>query len=139
MAELKSSRTLDNLKRAFATESQATRRYLWFAESADIEGLPEIAGNFRDTAQGEIGHAHGHLDLLKKAGDPVSGLPIGGAEENLRSAIASEESEARMYEEFARIAREEGFEEVAEWFDTLARAERSHLRRFTNLLSSLSS
>lgn len=77
MAELKGSKTQQNLKDAFAGESMANRRYLYFAKVADVEGYPEIAGNFRDTAEGETGHAHGHLDYLKKVGDPATGLPFG--------------------------------------------------------------
>jgi rubrerythrin len=137
MAELRGSRTLQNLHHAFATESQANRRYLYFAEMADVEGLPEIAGSFRDASEGETGHAHGHLDLMRHAGDPVTGLPIGSTEECLKNAITSEESEARMYAEFARTAREEGLVEVAEWFETLTRAERSHANRFAKLLATL--
>src|SRR5512140_3109014 len=135
MADLKGTRTHQNLQRAFAEESQANRRYLYFAEMADVEGLPEVAGNFRDTSEGETGHAHGHLDFLRRAGDPASGLPMGSTEENLRSAIATEEKEARMYTDFAQVARSEGLEQIAEWFQTLARAQRSHANRFQRVLS----
>ncbi len=75
--DLKGTKTHDNLKDAFAGESQANRRYLYFAKIADVEGYPEIASNFRETAEGETGHAHGHLDYLRKVGDPATGLPIG--------------------------------------------------------------
>ncbi len=68
MAQLKGSKTHTNLKLAFAGESQANRRYLYFAKVADVEGYPEVAGNFRETAEGETGHAHGHLDYLKEGG-----------------------------------------------------------------------
>ena len=88
MAELKGSKTHQNLKDAFAGESQANRRYLYFAKTADVEGYPEVAGNFRDTAEGETGHAHGHLDYLKKCGDPATDLPIGDTESNLKAAVA---------------------------------------------------
>ena len=77
MPTLKGTKTHENLKDAFAGESQANRRYLYFAKVADVEGYPEIAGNFRDTAEGETGHAHGHLDYLKQVGDPATDLPIG--------------------------------------------------------------
>ena len=77
MAELKATKTHTNLKEAFAGESQANRRYLYFAKVADVEGHPDVAGLFRDTAEGETGHAHGHLDYLKQVGDPATGLPIG--------------------------------------------------------------
>ncbi|MBL8186494.1 MAG: rubrerythrin family protein [Acidobacteria bacterium] len=139
MPVLKGSKTHENLKLAFAGEAQANRRYLYFARQADIEGYTEIAGLFRDTAEGETGHAHGHLDFLKEVGDPVTGEPLGDTVANLKSAIASETYEyTEMYSGFANIAREEGFEEIAEWFDTLARAERSHAGRFQKGLDSIS-
>jgi rubrerythrin len=138
MPNLPGSRTHENLKQAFASEAQANRRYLYFARQADIEGLPEIAGLFRDTAEGETGHAHGHLDFLKEVGDPVSGRPIGGTENNLRAAIETETHEfTEMYDQYAQTARAEGFEEIAEWFETLARAEKSHAGRFQRALDSL--
>jgi rubrerythrin len=81
--ELKETKTHENLKAAFSGESQANRRYLYFAKVADVEGYPEIASNFRETAEGETGHAHGHLDYIKQVGDPATGLPIGDTAENL--------------------------------------------------------
>ena len=138
MAQLKGTKTHENLKHAFAGESQANRRYLYFADKADVEGYPEIAGNFRDTAEGETGHAHGHMDYLKSAGDPATGLPFGATDLNLKSAIEGETYEyTQMYPGFARTAREEGFAEIADWFETLARAEKSHANRFTKLLATL--
>jgi rubrerythrin len=136
---LKGTRTHQNLKDAFAGESQANRRYLYFAKIADVEGYPEVAGNFRDTAEGETGHAHGHLDYLKRAGDPATGLPIGDTEKNLAAAVAGETHEyTDMYPGMAKAAREEGFEEIADWFETLAKAEKSHAGRFQSLLDGLS-
>ena len=138
MANLKGTKTHENLKHAFAGESQANRRYLYFADKADVEGYPEVAGNFRDTAEGETGHAHGHMDYLKPAGDPATGLPFGATELNLKSAIEGETYEyTQMYPGFARTAREDGFPEIADWFETLARAEKSHANRFTKLLAAL--
>jgi len=138
MADLKGTKTHDNLKAAFAGESQANRRYLWMAKIADVEGYPEIAGNFRDTAEGETGHAHGHLDYMRKAGDPATGLPIGETAENLRAAVAGETHEyTDMYPGMAATARSEGFGEVADWFETLARAEKSHAGRFQKLLNDI--
>ncbi|MBM3789337.1 MAG: rubrerythrin [Acidobacteria bacterium] len=139
MAELKGSKTHNNLKSAFAGESQANRRYLYFAKVADVEGYPEVAGNFRETAEGETGHAHGHLDYLKKVGDPATDLPMGSTEENLRAAIAGETHEyTDMYPGMAKTARQEGFAEIADWFETLAKAEKSHAGRFTQMLKSIS-
>ena len=138
MAELKGSKTHQNLKDAFAGESQANRRYLYFAKQADVEGYPEIAGNFRDTAEGETGHAHGHLDYIKKAGDPATGLPIGPTDQNLRAAVAGETHEyTDMYPGMAKTARTEGFSEIADWFETLAKAEKAHAGKFAALLKTI--
>ncbi len=138
MAELKDSKTHGNLKAAFAGESQANRRYLYFAKTADVEGYPDLAGLFRDTAEGETGHAHGHLDFLKVVGDPATGLKIGSTKDNLKASVAGETFEyTEMYPGFAKTAREEGFEEIAEWFETLARAERSHAGRFQKGLDTM--
>src|SRR6187399_3402390 len=135
---LNGTKTHENLKSAFAGESQANRRYLYFARRADIEGYPDIGGLFRDTADAETGHAFGHLDFLKEVGDPATGEPIGKTEKNLRSAVAGETYEyTQMYPGMAKTAREEGYAELAEWFETLAKAEKSHANRFTKGLDSL--
>jgi rubrerythrin len=137
---LKGTKTHGNLKEAFAGESQANRRYLYFARRADIEGYPDVGGLFRDTSEAETGHAFGHLDFLKEVGDPATGQPIGATDLNLKAAIAGETYEfTEMYPGFARTARDEGFDEVAEWFETLAKAEKSHAGRFTKGLQSLGS
>ena len=134
---LKGSKTEKNLKDAFAGESQANRRYLYFAQKADIDGHPEIAALFRSIAEGETGHAFGHLDFL--AIDPVTGEPVGSTEQNLRSAIVGATYEyTEMYPGFAKTARDEGFDEIAEWLETLARAEKSHAGRFGQGLSNIS-
>ena len=135
MSELKGSKTHENLAAAFAGESQANRRYLYFAKVAGVEGYPEVAGNFRETAEGETGHAHGHLDYLKKVGDPATGLPIGSTSLNLAASIAGETHEyTDMYPGMAKTARDEGFDEIADWFETLAKAERSHAGKFQRTL-----
>ena len=138
MSSLKGTKTHGNLKDAFAGESQANRRYLYFAKVADVEGYPEVASNFRETAEGETGHAHGHLDYLKQVGDPATGLPLGDTTLNLQAAIAGETHEyTDMYPGMAKTAREEGFKEIADWFETLAKAEKSHAGRFTQMLKSV--
>jgi rubrerythrin len=135
---LANTKTLQNLKDAFAGESQANRRYLYFAKVADVEGYPEVAGNFKETADGETGHAHGHLDYIKQVGDPATGLPLGNTEKNLKAAIAGETHEYEtMYPTMAKAAREEGFDDIAEWFETLAKAEKSHAGRFQKMLDSI--
>ena len=132
---LKGSKTEHNLKEAFAGESQANRRYLYFAQKADVEGYNDVAAVFRSTAEGETGHAHGHLEYLEAVGDPATGLPIGGTALNLASAVAGETHEyTDMYPGMARTAREEGFGEIADWFETLAKAERSPAGRFQRAL-----
>ena len=138
MAELNGTKTHENLKDAFAGESQANRRYLYFAKVADVEGEPDVAGLFRDTAEGETGHAHGHLDYLKQVGDPATGEPIGSTDMNLKSAVAGETFEyTDMYPGMAKTARDEGFAEIADWFETLAKAEKSHAGRFQQALDGL--
>jgi len=132
---LKGSRTETNLKAAFAGESQANRRYLYFAQKADVEGFNDVAAVFRSTAEGETGHAHGHLEYLETCGDPATGLPFGDTMNNLKASIAGETHEyTDMYPGMAKTARDEGFEEIADWFETLAKAERSHANRFSKAL-----
>ena len=135
---LRNSKTKQNLADAFAGESQANRRYLFFASKADVEGYNDVAAVFRSTAEGETGHAFGHLEYLSEVGDPATGEPIGGTAANLKSAIAGETHEyTDMYPGMARTAREEGFDEIAGWFETLAKAERSHAGRFQKALVTL--
>ncbi len=139
MPALQGTQTHDNLKAAFAGESQANRRYLYFAQKADIEGYPDVAALFRSVAEGETGHAFGHFDFLAEVGDPATGEPVGPTEDNLKSAIAGETYEyAEMYPGFSKTAREEGFEEISEWLETLARAEKSHAGRFQKGLDDVS-
>jgi rubrerythrin len=136
---LKGSKTEQNLKDAFAGESQANRRYLYFANKADIEGQNDVAALFRSTAEGETGHAHGHLEFLENgSGDPATGLPIGNSRQNLMAAVAGETHEyTDMYPGMAKQAREESFDEIADWFETLAKAERSHANRYQKALDAL--
>ena len=123
---LKGTKTEQNLKDAFAGESQANRRYLYFASKADVEGYNDVSAVFRSTAEGETGHAHGHLEYLEAVGDPATGLPIGETHEY-----------SDMYPGMAKAARAEGFSEIADWFETLAKAERSHANRFQKALDTL--
>ena len=134
----KGTKTHQNLQDAFAGESQANRRYLYFAKVADVEGYPDVASNFRETAEGETGHAHGHLDYLKAVGDPATDLPIGDTADNLKAAVAGETHEyPDMYPGMAKTARDEGFAEIADWFETLAKAEKSHAGRFQSFADKL--
>ena len=136
--KLKGSKTEQSLKEAFAGESQANRRYLYFAAKADVEGQNDVAALFRSTAEGETGHAHGHLEYLEQVGDPATGLPIGSSRDNLKAAVAGETHEyTDMYPGMAKTARDVGFGEIADWFETLAKAERSHANRFQKALDAL--
>ena len=135
---LKGSKTEANLRAAFAGESQANRRYLYFAQKADIEGFNDVAAVFRSTAEGETGHAHGHLEFLEEVGDPATGEPIGSTEANLKAAIAGEIHDyTELYPAMAKTARAEGFDEIADWFETLAKAEKSHAGRFQKALDTM--
>ena len=136
--QLKGSKTEENLKYAFAGESQANRRYLYFASKADVEGYNDVSAVFRSTAEGETGHAHAHLEYPEAGGTPATGLPIGDTAKNLKAAIAGETHEyTDMYPGMAKAARQEGFDEIADWFETLAKAERSHANRFQKSLDTL--
>ena len=124
---LKGTRTEQNLKAAFAGESQANRRYLYFANLADVAGDNDVSALFRSTAEGETGHAHGHMEYL---------IEGGAGAEALESAIHGETHEyTDMYPGMAKAARDEGFDEIADWFETLAKAERSHANRFSRALA----
>ena len=138
MAQLKGSKTEGNLKAAFAGESQANRRYLYFAQKADVEGQNEVSALFRSTAEGETGPAFGPLENLEAVGDPATGFPIGETKLNLKASVAGETHEyTDMYPGMAKSAREEGFDEIADWFETLAKAEKSHAGRFQKALDSI--
>ena len=134
---VKGTKTEQSLKEAFAGESQANRRYLYFANQADIAVANDVAAVFRSTAEGETGHAHGHMEYLINggAGEPGTGMPAKTVAEALQAAIAGETHEyTDMYPGMAKTAREEGFDEIADWFETLAKAERSHANKFTKTL-----
>ncbi|MBK1650421.1 rubrerythrin family protein [Rhabdochromatium marinum] len=136
--ELKGSKTEQCLREAFANEAKANRRYLYFAARADVEGFNDVAALFRSAADGETGHAHGHLEYLEGIGDPDTGQSMGSTVRHLHSAIVGETMEASEgYPAMARTAREEGFDEIADWFEILAKAERSHAKRFQKALDNL--
>jgi rubrerythrin len=138
MVELAESKTIGNLRAAFAGESQANRRYTYFSRKADEEGFPEIATLFRSISEGETAHALRHFDYMRKAGDPVTKVSVSDVKGMLNSAITGEEYECTaMYPEFAKVARQEGFEEIAKWFETLAKAEKAHAGKFKEALEKL--
>ena len=138
MPSLKGTQTEQNLKDAFAGESQANRRYLCFARKADVEGFNDLAAVLRATAEGKTGQAHGHLEYLEEVGGPATGKPIGPTGDNLKAAIASETHEyTDVYTGMARVARQEGFDGIADWFETLAKAGKSYAGRFQKALDAL--
>ena len=135
MAELKGSRTEQALQQAFAAESQATWRYRYFAAVAEFEGLEAAATRFKEAAESDALSAQGNIDFLRQSGDPMTGLPLGETIDNLAAAVASDQRLAvESYPELARQAREEGFDDVADWFETLAKAKRRHAALFQLLL-----
>ena len=135
---LTESKTHQNLIDAFAGESQAKRRYLYFAQQADVEGLPEIAGNFKETADGETRHAHGNLKYLAAVGDSPPGFPSATPKRISRPrSRATPTNTTRAHPSMAMSAREEGFDDIAEWFETRAKAEKSHTGRFQKMLETL--
>ena len=138
MVELAESKTIENLRAAFAGESQANRRYTYFSRKADEEGFPEVAALFRAVSDGETAHALRHFDYMRKAGDPVTKAPVLDVKGMLDSAIKGETYECtNMYPEFAKVARQEGFDEIAKWFETLAKAEKAHAGKFKEALEKL--
>jgi rubrerythrin len=103
-----------------------------------VEGYNDVSAGFRSTAEGETGHAHGHLEYLEVVGDPATGLRVGDTSNNLKAAIAGETYEyTDMYPGMAKTARDERFGEIADWFETLAKAARSHAKRFQKALDTL--
>jgi rubrerythrin len=136
MKDITGTQTEENLKKAFAAEAATALRYDYFARRANIEGHNDVAMLFSSSAAGERGHAFGHLEFLRR--DPASGNPMTRTRLNIQSAIASETVEYHdMYPHMAEIARNEGFEEIAVWFETLAKAERSHANQFQKALNTL--
>jgi rubrerythrin len=142
MPSLKGTRTEQNLKDAFAGESRANHRYLCLARNADVEGLKDLAAVLRSTAERKTGRAQGHLDYLEEVGDPAAdpatGKPLGPTGDMLKAAIASETREyIDMYAGMARVARQEGVDELADWFETLAKAGKWPVGRFRKVLDAL--
>ncbi len=138
MPTLRGSQTLENLKTAFAGEAQANRRYLYFSRKADEEGYPEVAALFKGIAEGETAHAFHHFDSMKEVGDPVTGASVANVKDMLNSSVQGETYEySTMYPTFAKVAREEGFEEIAKYFDILTKAEHAHANKYAEALTAL--
>ncbi len=142
MASLKGTRTEKNILAAFVGESQARNRYTYFASQAKKEGYVQIARIFEETANQEKEHAKRLFKLLEGGEVEVAGAfpagTIGSTLENLRAAAAGENHEhTQMYPEFAKIAREEGFEEIAVIFEAIAVAEEQHEKRYKKLAENI--
>jgi len=136
MAELKGTNTHSNLIEAFARDAQVHRSYLYFARIAEIEGYGDVATLFRDLAELEEQFSAGHLDFLKRAGDPVTGAAIGETEKNLAAAIEVENRETvDALPRMVRTAHAEGFPDIANWFETLAWSKELHEARFREALA----
>jgi rubrerythrin len=138
MAEIKCSNTEANLQRAFAAEILASRRYQAFAAQADLEGHNQVATLFRAIADRRSSHARMHLDALEPSGDASTDKSSHSTAYNVRAAIMHELHECGdQYPGMARTAHQEGLEEITGWFDTLAKASRSHAGRFQRVLETL--
>eukprot|EP00802_Teleaulax_amphioxeia_P032110 Tamp_35861.p2 GENE.Tamp_35861~~Tamp_35861.p2 ORF type:complete len:165 (+),score=54.08 Tamp_35861:56-496(+) len=135
MSSLEGTKTLQNLREAFAGESLARARYLFFAQRADVEGYSEVAAAFRQVAASEEAQAMGHLEWLQEFGDPVSNQPMGSTKENLNCAIVGETHDADVLNaEAAKTAKAEGLEDAAYWFETVQGADTQHKNRFAKAL-----
>lgn len=127
--QLKGSKTEEHLRRAFTRELHAQAYYLYYAEAARTAGLEQVAEMFLATAKNEAEHAWHEFQFLNGAGDTVA---------NLKMAIGREHEEATLlYPEAARIAREEGFDEVADFFERMGKVEAKHEQNFSELLETL--
>ena len=129
--ELKGSKTEQNLMTAFAGESQARNKYTYFASKAKKEGYEQIAAIFQETADNEKEHAKMWFKLL-------NGGEIGTTAENLNAAADGENYEwTDMYAEFAKIAKEEGFDHIAYLFEEVGKIEKEHEERYLKLLENV--
>jgi rubrerythrin len=136
---LEGTQTLENLKAAFAGAALKNRRYIYFAQKADVEGLSDAASQFKASAEVGAMHAMGHLEFLEEVADPTTGMPMGDTITNLESAIAGETfGSETMYPEFAEKAREEGFEDIAAWFERVGQAENRQREKFNQILQKIS-
>ncbi len=142
MKSLKGSKTEQNLLKAFAGESQARMRYDYFAKQAKKEGLEQIAAIFEETSLNEKAHAKRFFKFLEGGSvEIIAKYPAGIIDtslENLKAAAEGENEEwSKLYPEFARIAEEEGYKEVAVAFKMISRVEKAHEARYLKLYKNL--
>ncbi len=140
--ELKKSKTEKNLLKAFAGESQARNRYTYFASEAKKEGLEQISGIFLETADNEKEHAKIFFKYLEGGDTEIQAIypagKIGNTEENLLAAATGEKLEwSTLYPEFEKVARKEGFTEIADSFKQIGEVEEKHEERYRKLLKNL--
>ncbi len=139
---IKGSRTEQNLLKAFAGESQARQRYTMFAKKAKEEGYEQIAGIFTETAEQEYQHARRFFSFLEGGMVEITAMYpagiVGTTYENLQEAAHGENEEwAELYPEFAKIAEEEGFTQIASMFKIIAKAEMTHETRYRKLIENI--
>ena len=128
--DLENSRTFENLRKAYFSEASLAYRYLFYAIVADYEGLDKFAKLFKEFHEGGTSNAHGCLDFLRLIQDPDAAVPVGGTMKNMEALLQTEISQfSEIYPEMARVAREEGFTDIASWFDTLEKLKRSHSQK----------
>ncbi len=142
MAQLRGSKTEQNLLTAFAGESQARNRYSYYVSQAKKDGFVQIADIFEETANQEKEHAKRLFKFLEGGEVKIeAAFPagvIGGTADNLEAAAGGEHYEwETMYPEFAKIARDEGFDQIADTFEAIAVAEKQHERRYLGLLENI--
>ncbi len=135
--ELRDTRTHENLRSAFAVDTQAVEMWGYFARIAEIEGYPEVARTFREIAEAQQVVAAGHLDFLMRAAEPIAGMPLGDTAQNVRAALAAQKADGEGIPDMARTARAEGFMDIASWFDTVARTRGHHAGRLEVALAAL--
>jgi rubrerythrin len=138
MPDLKGTLTFDNLLRVFGEEAVASRRVAFFARIAEMEGFADASKALGELSDAEMGYADGHLDFLRREGDPATGLPIGDTTQNLLTVARFEaESAEETYVALAATARGEGFYDIAAWFEALAHTKRAHLDRLSEAREAL--
>lgn len=124
------SQTFENLKKSFEDEAKLYFRYKFFLSVSEYEGLEKTSKLLKDFSEGCLDNVNGSLDFLRNFKDPSSLVPIGNTTQNISSILQTEiEQTSEVYPLMARVAREEGFTDVASWFDTLEKLKRHHVSK----------
>lgn len=128
--EFEKSLTYLNLKKSFEDEAKLYFRYKFFLSVAEYEGLEKISKVLREFSESSLDNVQGSMDFLRSFKDPGSNVPLGSTSQNLKSLLQTEiEQTSSLYPQMAVIAREEGFSDVASWFDTLEKLKRFHVQK----------